>query len=408
MEELLKSSRLIQYTLIALSAGILLLALSPNRPLQHRKAVRQIEMLKQVQFEKYLTICLDVKKKAEATHAAAIVSELTKNQKFRFMDDFRVWYPVYCSWPTSSSSLSEIRDFFESQNEVLVVMVAHLVEGPVTDTPKGMISMFENHQNLFPKGAEIRSVEIKAPCLKQSGKSKIVGILEQPPPGDLPCDGTIDVTAREPLRWGPGATICCSEGHQKIENVTLVTMHYVGRLAMDWLKPQKLTYDELVTNTGFLSEVLPFWNQVSTLAPQAALLKLADQSPPNRTLSVIGLEIDEDIAIWVCPVVLLFVLLFLLAHLDTIRATIDRQTEDPPTIFWIATMPSSLGGAMTYVSLTLLPSTALGVFLFRSPSFNERVYVGLALSLLVLLAGVACCVRIWQIRARAKVIGTTR
>jgi len=399
MEELLKSSRLIHYTLIALSAAILLLALSPNRPLQYRKAIRQIEMLKQLQFDKYQTICSGVREKAEATHKAGIVSQLTKNQKFSFTDDFTVRYPVYCSWPTVASSLSEIRDFFESRNEVLVVTVLMMVEGPLRDTPDGLIWTLENHPNLSPKGTQIRSIEIEGPCLKKSNKSPF-GILEQLP-ADFPCQGTIDLTIEEPIKWGPGI-ICCPEGHRTIEGIPLVTLHHVGRLAMDWLKPQKLAYDVLVTNAGFLSEALPFWNQISTLAPQAALAKLADQSPPNRTLSVIGLEIDEDIAIWVGPVVLLFALLLLLAHLDTIRETISCQTEGCPTLFWIATMPSSLGGTMSYVSLTLLPATALGAFLYRSPSFNRAVYGGLALSLLAVLAGIACCVRIWQIRAGAK------
>jgi hypothetical protein len=344
MEELLKSSRLIHYTLIVLSAAILLLALSPNRPLQYRRAIRQIESLTQMQFQTYEAKCSDVHKKIEATHAAGIVSQLTKEDKFRFVDDFTVWYPVYCSWPTAASALAEIRAFFESQNEVLVVTVLTPVEGLIHDSPRGMTWALEHNLNPFPKEAKIRLLQIEAPCLKQSTNSAI-GNLEQKPT-DFPCHGTVDVVFLAPMKIGLYAT-AFPESHRQIQDVSLYTAHYTGRLAMNWLKTQKSTYDALVANGEFLPDVLPFWNQVSSLAPQAAIQKLAEQSPPSRTLSMIGLQIDEDTAIWVGPLLLLFTLLFLLAHLDTIRKTISTEIEGRPTLFWIATMPSSLGGAMT-------------------------------------------------------------
>lgn len=136
---------------------------------------------------------------------------------------------------------------------------------------------------------------------------------------------------------------------------------------------------------------------------EAARLLTSRVSAERRRLSLFGLEIDESLAVIAGPAtlsLLMFYALAFLRHANTVFAS-ARLGEITPAA-WVGVMRGRLAGALTIVTLVILPPTA-GFALTASSWPEDAITRACAVLIMVLLAGSSGAAGIEAIHLRREI-----
>jgi hypothetical protein len=175
MNDLVKSVRLIHYALILVSSAIIVLAVSPDHPAEYRKAIAQLEALNRLQFEDFANFCAA----AMDHHNKRITDEAKtelRTERIAFIENFYVYRPFYCWWPTSKSSMSEIQLFFALEDRLSFVSPA----GGIAPAIRSIRS-----QGLLPSSEwRIASLSVSGKCLTTKSVESVNVLANDPV--DLP------------------------------------------------------------------------------------------------------------------------------------------------------------------------------------------------------------------------------
>jgi len=180
-----------------------------------------------------------------------------------------------------------------------------------------------------------------------------------------------------------------------------------GHFASDWLRVDPVGQHLIDAGSGAVFphlRNLSLWNRISLMSPDAAdtFIQARLDSMKNDTMSFFGISVDKGLALWMGPTVCLSVLLFLLLHLRHFAAL--EGAEKVGGYPWIAFFPDSMSGALTVLSVLVLPAVANSILLYKHGSFSAwPTRAGAVISLLLAAFGLWACIEIRRLRKRVAV-----
>ncbi|QDT97845.1 hypothetical protein [Gimesia aquarii] len=143
-----------------------------------------------------------------------------------------------------------------------------------------------------------------------------------------------------------------------------------------------------------------YWEDIKTLTPSAALLWIDRKlSGKSRSISVLGLSINEDSAKLAAPLLILGVLFGFISHLSNAVKLVERVGEIDDNFPWIALFSDNSSKFLTFASTSVFPVIALSWLLSRSFVDNSSItfWCSVVVICVVFLTSLRACYLIRQL-----------
>ena len=126
-------------------------------------------------------------------------------------------------------------------------------------------------------------------------------------------------------------------------------------------------WNRTMDRAGLFPKLRRFWSTIRTMNVDTAIAHLAnDRRTSQERLTLLGLSVRTDFALWVAPVLTLVVMSYLLVSLTHLAALPRTDCDELQTFPWIALYPGWLSGLMTYTSAVAFPLVA-NLLLYLGP-----------------------------------------
>jgi hypothetical protein len=130
-----------------------------------------------------------------------------------------------------------------------------------------------------------------------------------------------------------------------------------------WIKGRGVTVDR--SGLPAIPSLTAVLSEVSDKSFTEAERILEDRRKEGeRNFSVEGVQFPKSMVMMVAPLGLFLVVLYALAHIGQVRRALG--SEAGISSWWILLFPGRLAGVLTWVSLVILPSVALGCLVWRA------------------------------------------
>lgn len=385
MEESLKSARLTYLTLLAVCATVLLFGFSPSKTPVYQAAIGELETLASIDNTAM-----------QSALAQAVNKELADfdfTSKFReHLDNYvhgkarpgidlspAAIVPYYTEPFPSDASLAEIEAYFLADPAMYV---------------------FKPDQDAWNQAVQKSLRNIYQQVNRTDARSFVIGSLDMKDPDVLWKISNLGVVALgrgKPIDAQATLTIHWNYHYDADPQTTLVRGRFepVSSTSFSsWLDEQESLRDLRVRQNSHdlvFPSLRPVWDQVRASTIDAAIAVMGQNiAASKKHITVLGLNVSEDVVSLVAPLAILSLVVYLLTHLKHIWQIREGKIAILRSYPWMALFPETLARLLTLVTLLLLPTSANAVILLRVWDIHSPLaWIGLGCFLLSLLVEAA-------------------
>ena len=384
MKDSVETVGLFHNILIGVCAAILAFATSPDKTDFYRSLLVGLTSLRSLHMEEYPVFVAAEVPEASAASIGQYAAILKKAGYPAVAPDFYIPKRIYASQPASNATISDLIKFFEGRNEVSFTAYdpnsLSLNETSSTITPayRYPAHCVPTHIGFVKEGVDFandRTVILSSP----------------------PASGSVEVVL---AFWANEFDMNCRISIPARIGTTVGLLG--GTYARSWLLSKKIAADQLIVQLKQAEDLIG----AKTLEDAFSFLG-REVNAPRRDLSFLGLTIDAATAIYVGPVSTLMLVLYLLAQLRHLRATMQRR-DDGEDYSWIGLFVDRLSISITYSSLVLLPAIAnLCLIIASQHVYSAERTIGIVCTVGILVCGIFSGLEIHELHrmVRAKLRG---
>jgi hypothetical protein len=409
VEENLKSLRLIHQVIIGVSAAILAFALSPEIRPQYESALAELNALRRLEYEDYASFVNETLNSRDPQ----VIREVQEQYKAAFKEitdspiseKFNVRFPLHCPWPQDNATVEDYISFFKGDNKIEAILgtndrlaIRESIEKALKNVRRGRSKGDEIVSNL-PQNTVLLSISFALP--------------NKSPDHQIPTQG-LDSKGSEVFRQLPQKELeeeviylsfeyvsADGDKHYLVASAPISprTFELVGPHAKNWLVSKPEIHHLIVQDDDgqeiFFKNVRAFSNQLSGMKPTEAARFLQERlDSARREITFLGISVEERVAVWTGPSLILILLSYFLAHLWNLPRVETDEKKDALTLFpWIGLFPDALSKAFTYITVAFVPAVSGILLLLRSGHWPEiPTLIGGLMNLLSVALG------IWAVR----------
>ncbi len=384
MDESLKSARLTYLALLAVCATVLLFGFSPSKTPMYQAAIDQLETLASIDNAAMQSAL------GEAVNDELgdfdFTSEFTLNMTKYVSGEARAgidfapaaMVPHYMESFPSEASLAEIETYILADPALYVFKPDQQAWDQAVQ--KGLRNIYRQVSRTDARSFVIESLDLKDTAVLWKISNVGVGALGRGKP--------IDAQATLTIHWDYhyDATPQAIPVRGRFEPVLSATFS-------SWMDRQESLRDlrfRQNSHTLVFPKLRPVWDQVRASTIDAAIAALGQNiAASKKHITVLGLNVSEDVVSLVAPLAILSLVVYLLTHLKHIWQIREGNIAILMSYPWMALFPETLARLLTLVTLLLLPTTANVVILLRVWDIHSPLaWIGLACFVLSLLVEV--------------------
>jgi hypothetical protein len=309
MDELIKSCRLLHHVIIGISAAIIAFAMTPDPGEAYKAALREIAVLKTLDEKAYAAYAKGRLTARREELASFKGTKLSSEGPDFVLNIYSVRPEVYLEWPLSTAPLHQIIQFYDGGSQAVEY-------GPGQENElQGAFqkALRDSSQIPIPKSATLNSAAFVLPSTIPRRKFGDESLLGRAP--------SADENSGQIALYYKSVT---PEGSQEMSRYTskLKSMEEYSvedNLPLAWLKSQPNLLPEISMSTGghevFFPAIKASLNEIEGFSFIEGSKVLQDKlDSMKHEIKVLGLSVEERIAVWAAPAVLFCVVLYFYVH----------------------------------------------------------------------------------------------
>ena len=368
MGDLIKSCRLIHNLVMGVCAAIIAFSLTPDPAETYRRAQKEVQAVQTLKRQTYSDYVLQRLAKHRSDQAEFDHLPFAPPGRDFVLNKYTIEPETYISWPESDSKVLQIIEFFEGDNRAI-----EYGPGDEQELQIGVRKALNDpHADPIPKTARLEKATFvpanDVPTV-QVGEHKLLT-------KDLPADqlgGSVDLSVKDRL---PNHDIHLFG--RRTDPMRSVQEYQIddANLAGEWLEKASGIYDRVSTESPERKVLFPGLKaarseiEAQTLSGAARILQ-DKLDAVKREIHFLGLTIEESIAVWVAPTILLLLLSYFYAHLSNLKRRRFSAGETLQNAAWIALFPGTISAVLTYTSIAILPILSTLALLRRLGHIHE-------------------------------------
>lgn len=444
MDEFLKTIRFLHQVLIGVCAALIAFSLSPDPKAGYTTALLELNViLRQLTLHDYAMYAKTVAQHDDEEEAAYLKQRFDRNKlivenyALPISQKFTVTRPYYCEYPKDNATVADYLQFVDSGGLIGEVGFEY---GEIPGVPELLAKILKEQRRVKSKLTDLKpelrevffklSEEIpqeKFPWQDLSGESHEASddefefphnstrLLNVPriglmgmnvsPPDKREFRGEIGLTFTSNVSSLVSIEPSLSSVMPGVEDGRVVTTIYVNpsasyfygkkHLAVDWLRTMpdlfRLVHRARDGQDILFPNLKPLMNQLQTMSLTDASKFLQDKiDSTHNDLSFLGISIQQEVAVWVGPLVVALIMVYLLSHFRHLH-NIDNLNGPPMKMFpWIGIFEDSLSRTLTFISIAIMPVASETALLVRSGHWSNRttlagVLLGIATGVVAVL-----------------------
>lgn len=400
LSELGKASKLLHQLIIAACAAMIAFALTPDPADNYRKALAEVQTLEGFTREQYSKYVLDRLKGRRKELADFEKMPFTEPGPDFLVNKYTVQPATYISWPTDAP-IAEVVTFFEGNNEAVQY-------GPGEERElRSAISAASQDasQTPIPRTASLQDADLIIPSSVARIHVGDLFLLEKklaaearPIEVRLSYDSDTAKGSSDTARYTP-----------PLHSVEEYRLGHVN-LALDWLRSQGAEFQRISSTLGGRTILFPGIKnalpEIEASPLRAATGKLQDKIDSMRhDIHFLGLTIEERIAVWAGPAILLAVLLYFYAHFYEFARVYRELSPVTNQAAWVVVLPGPVSSSLSYASIAAMPVLASVLLMWRlGHLYDANTLIGGTLCLAVALTTILCARTLMGLRIMVAVL----
>jgi hypothetical protein len=375
LDKTLDAARSAHNTLIVTACVLLTFNLAPTHLDTYQGAIREIEFIETLNETDFVVYLRNDFLRASIIDYKNNVSG--GDTMFReILGGFSVDVPLYCSYPSPESTISDWRRFANDEESHAGFFVAsakdiryqlrHLTPPPKSDQHLASVTL-------------LRASDSRTSIRKCNG------------PIDTALTGLLDITVRSyKTTQVDNVTTTETDSFFYPHQIAISPLNHAGALFeyfIRWLRAQKSSTSESFPSRPYLSESQKIPELADKTLPQALFFLNSKVIAGRKQVSILGIGVDPELVAWVAPAFFILLLAYLLAHAFHIRQ-LQKSPDECRALSthpWIAVHRYWYSNILTLASLSLPPFAAGLVALKEWPNLKfPWFYVVMFLALLIL------------------------
>jgi hypothetical protein len=395
LSELGKASKLLHQLIIAACTAMIAFALTPDPADNYRKALTEVQTLEGLTREHYSRYVLNRLQGRRKELADFDKTPFTEPGPNFLVNKYTVQPATYISWPTDAP-IAEVVAFYEGNNEAVQY-------GPGEERElRSAISTARQDvsQPPIPRAASLQDADLVVPSNVARIHIGDLYLLEKrlaaearPIEVRLSYDSDTEKGSSDTARYTP-----------PLHSIEEYRLSHVN-LALDWLRSQDTEFQRISATLSGRTILFPgiknALSEIEASPLRAATGKLQDKIDSMRhDIHFLGLTIEERIAIWAGPAILLAVLLYFYAHFYEFARVYRELSPVTNQAAWVVVLPGQVSSSLSYASIAAMPVLACGLLLWRLGHLHDaNTAVGATLCLAVALTTVLCVRTLAELRS---------
>jgi hypothetical protein len=416
MSELANNIRALHAILVGVAAALLGFALSPNDSDRYLRARDELQIVRTIPFASFPDFVDPTTEERESVRKGLVDRLKLARIPFKVLPDLEFEAPLYiASLPDSTSDLNKICDFL-AYNTIVCLVTPHSDLGPVLEDSiaRGLFKcrsgVYETDCHSIPGDSTLFRIKFRPSSEAKMDRSQTPESLRRSlhlTNGDF-----LEYWHKMPSNYV--SKLAFEFGRRNGEPVIAIHDVELGlaivgspneKTALALLKALPNPYPSLIGGTNSSPVILPaleeVWQEVSHSTPDDAVALIdAKLSGTRRSLSMLGITVDERVVVVAGSTVLMFLSVYLLAQLRNLASLLGKPdgSEKVP-LAWPCFFSDWLSQMVSYVSILLLPVAAAISLIARAGRWSEpRSVIALTATICILVSGISALRRLKAIR----------